>query len=306
MFHHFLASTLRILKGPVSILYHIGVIALSAGIALSLPLTASFLAERFLVYWALIENERLFLISVEIAVAVALILFFHSIGRSWQDRKLARMARGAGMAHFTASRGVLARRRIRRLKENQGFARDVMIIGSTGFRTFVDPKGDLHTVLQQCREARIMLLNPESEGAAARAKSILDPAITPESLRKQIAKSIEFLKGLKAVQKNVQLRLYPDPPLFKLAILGDFVWVQHYHAGLDVQVMPEYLFSHDQRPGGLYTPFYQYFMTRWRNTAIPEYDLDTDQLVYRDPAGNELRREAFPGVSPPEGTSPAA
>jgi hypothetical protein len=160
------------------------------------------------------------------------------------------------------------------------------------------PKGDLHTVLQQCREAKIMLLNPDGEGAAARAKSILDSEITPESLRKQITMSIEFLKGLKAVQRNVQLRLYPDTPLFKLAILGEFIWVQHYHAGLDVQVMPEYLFAHDQSPGGLYTPFYQYFMTRWRNTAIPEYDLDADELVYRDAAGNEVRREKFPPVEP--------
>lgn len=183
MFPRILANALRVLKGPVRLLYHIGVIGLSAGIALSLPLTVSFLAKQFLVYWSLIENERIFLISVETAVAVVLILIFHSIGRSWQDRKLARMARGAGMVYFTPSRGVLARRRIRKLKERQGLARDVMIIGSTGFRTFVDPKGDLHTVIQQCREARIMLLNPDSEGAAARAKSILDPEITPESLR---------------------------------------------------------------------------------------------------------------------------
>lgn len=298
MLRHILENALGALKGPVGILYHVGVIALSAGIALSLPSIVSFLAKQFLVYWSLIENEQIFLISVEIGVAVILILVFHSIGRSWQDRKLARMARGAGMVYFTPSRAGLARRRIRRLKERQGLARDVMIIGSTGFRTFVDPKGDLHTVIQQCREARIMLLNPESEGAGSRAKSILDPGITHESLRKQITKSIEFLKGFKAVQRNVQLKLYPDAPLFKLAILGEFVWAQHYHAGLDVQVMPEYLFAHDQKPGGLYTPLYQYFMTRWRNTAIPEYDLDTDELVYRDTAGNEVRREKYPPLEP--------
>lgn len=298
MFQSVLATALAVLRGPAQILNHILVVALSAGIALSLPVTVSFLARQFLVYWSLIENERVFLISVEIAVAVVLILLFHSIGRSWHDRKLARMARGAGMVYFTPSRGGLARRKIRRLKERQGLGRDVLLIGSTGFRTFVDPKGDLHSVLQHCREARVMLLNPESEGAATRARSILDPAITSESLRKQIGRSIEFLKGLKAVQRTMQLKLYPDLPLFKLSILGDFVWVQHYHAGLDVQVLPEYLFAHDQRPGGLYTPFYQYFMARWRNPAIPEYDLDTDELVYRDSAGNEMRREKFPTALP--------
>ncbi len=69
----------------------------------------------------------------------------------------------------------MAQRKIRRLKKAQGFARDVMVISSTGFRTFVDPRGDLHDVLHNCREAKIMLLNPYSHGASARAQSILDP-----------------------------------------------------------------------------------------------------------------------------------
>lgn len=302
---HRLADVLRALKGPAVLLYHILVVALSAGIALSLPVTVSFLARQFLVYWVLIENEKVFLISVEIAVAGLLILFFDYVRRSWRDRKLAKRARGAGMVYFTPARGVLARRKIRRLKEWQGFARDVMIIGSTGYRTVVDKKGDLHDVIEGCREARIMLLNPYSEGASARAKSIVDPEITLESLQKQITKSIEFLKGLRALQKNVSLKLYPDAPLFKLAVLGDFAWVQHYHAGLDVQMMPEYLFAHDQNPGSLYTPLYQYFLSRWRNPAIPEYDLDTDELVYRDLAGDPVRRETFPGASLPEPPGPA-
>jgi len=101
-----------------------------------------------------------------------------------------------------------------------------MIIGSTGFRTFVDPKGDLHQVVQNCRKARIMLLNPFSEGARARAKSIMDLHITPETFQEQIRKSIAFLKGLKDVNKEVKLKLYQDAPLLKLAILDDHIWIQ--------------------------------------------------------------------------------
>jgi hypothetical protein len=41
-------------------------------------------------------------------------------------------------------------------------------------------------VIQNCREARIMLLDPYSEGASARAKSILDPNVTPETFEEQI------------------------------------------------------------------------------------------------------------------------
>ncbi len=281
------------LKSSARILYHIAVVTLSAAIALSLPFTASFIAGNFLIYWSLIENERFFLISVEIVAAILLIIFFNYIGKSWINRKFSNLARSAGMVNSFSSKGFLAQRRIKKLKEKQGVARDIMIIGSTGFRTFVDPKGDLHNVIQNCREAKIMLLNPYSEGARIRASSILNPDVTLERFKEQIKKSIDFLKGLKAVQKNIKLKFYGDAPFMKLAILGDYLWAKHYHTGLDIQAMPEYVFEHNQNPGSLFTPFYQYFLVRWNNSDIPEYDLDTDELVYRDTNGNETRREIF-------------
>lgn len=287
------AITLRAIEGAAPVLYHVGVVALSAGIALSLPFTVSSLATNLLIYWSLIENEKVFLISLEIAVALLLILLFNYVGSGWRHRKFSHMALGAGMLYFSAGRGRLARRRIRKLKENQGFARDIMIIGSTGFRTFVHPRGDLHGAVRNCREAKIMLLDPKSEGARTRAKSILHADVTPESFREQIVKTIHFLKGLKAIQKNVKLKLYQDAPLLKLAVLGDYIWMQHYHPGLDVRAMPEYMFTHNQDPGGLYAPVYQYVLTRWENPGIPEYDLETDELVYKDMGGAEVRREKF-------------
>ena len=147
-----------------------------------------------------------------------------------------------------------------------------------------------------------MLLDPESEGARVRAKAILDPEAAEESFRKQIGKSIEFLKRLTEAQKTVKLKLYQDPPFLKLAILGDYLWMQYYHTSLDVQLLPEYLFKDDQQPGNLYAPLYHYFLARWNDPDIPEYDFDTDELVYRDRSGNEVRRERFHNAS----LSPAA
>ena len=34
-------------------------------------------------------------------------------------------------------------------------------------------------------------------------------------------------------------------------------------------------------------------MKRWENLDIPEYDFDTNELVYRTKNGREIRREAF-------------
>ncbi len=286
------------IKAPAHILYHVILIAVSAGFALSLPYTADFLAKKFLAYWTLIGNEKVFLVAVELALAVFLILLLNYAGRSWKDRKYARMAREAGLVFVSPARGFFSRRRSRSLKESQGIARDLMLIGSTGFRTFADEQGDLHKVIRNCREARIMLLNPNSEGASIRAKSILDPDITVEHFRVQISRSIGFLKELKAVQRNVRLKLYNEVPLLKLAISGDYLWVKHYHAGLDVEGLPEFVFKHQQRPGSLYMPFYQYFLNLWNNPGIPEYDLETDELIYRDSAGNEERREPFQALEP--------
>jgi hypothetical protein len=59
-------------------------------------------------------------------------------------------------------------------------------------------------------------------------------------------------------------------------------------------MMPEYVFEQNHNDYGLYTLFYQYFTRRWESSEIPEYDLDTDELVYRESTGKEMRREKFP------------
>ena len=70
--------------------YHIGLVSLSGGIAMSLP----YLAQGFLTYWAFVQNEKVYLVSAEITVAIVLILFFNHFSRSLQSGKLAKVARG--------------------------------------------------------------------------------------------------------------------------------------------------------------------------------------------------------------------
>jgi hypothetical protein len=285
--------SLGALKGPLPAVYHIGIVLLSAAIAWSLPFTVSFVAQRLLLYWSAVENEKIFLISTEVGVAFLLIVLFGRARTNMRSRALGRMARTAGMAASTSRTGMLARRTSRRMKERQAVMRDLMINGSTGFRTMVDPKGDLHIPIHTCRSAAVMLLHPESRGAVERARTIPNRQVTQESMRRQVRETIALLGTLRAAQKSIRLKLYGDPPLLKLAILGDYAWVQHYHPGLDVQVMPEFLFRHDQNPASLYTAFYQYFVTRWNDPAVPEYDFLSGELVYRDESGNELHRERF-------------
>jgi hypothetical protein len=285
------------IKSAGYILYHMAVVTLSAGIALSLPFLASLIAENFLDYWSLIQNEKSVIIAIEIAVALLLILTFNYVGRAIRDRNLAHMATGAGLVRFFPVRGPLTQRRIKALKAKQGIARNVMVLGSTGFRTFVDPSGGLHDVLQDSLEAKVMLMNPSSEAARARVSAIEHHPVQAETLTDQVWQSIVFLKRLKKAHKNVKLKLYSDVPHVKLTILGDYIWMQHYHPTQDVQAMPEYLLKHNPSNHGFFSVFYQYFMTQWESPDIPEYDLESDELIYRGQNGSEERREKFsPGA----------
>lgn len=282
-----------LIKNASGILFHLGVIAASAFVALSLPAIVTFVAKNLLIYWSFIGNEKVFLVSVEICLAILMTLFMLYIGGNMRERKFSRMARSAGFVRETPPRNFFVRRRKRQWKEKMGLGQEVLLIGSTGFRTFVEPQGEFHSVLQNCREAKIMLLDPYGEGAKIRARSIPIPCVNPENLREQILKSIDFLKRLKSFQKNIRLKLYPDPPLFKLAILGDYLWIQHYQSALDVQKMPEFVFQRGHSFASLYIPFYQYFVTRWNHPDFSEYDLETDERIYLDSAGKEVGREKF-------------
>jgi hypothetical protein len=283
-------STVRaFFRDTAGSLYHIIVVALSAGIALLLPAGA----KQFLSFWSRVEHDLLSLIAVEMTVAILLIACLNYFHRSIRDRALAAVAAGAGLVSFFPRRTRGAQRHIKQLKEEQGTGRTISVIGSSGHSTFVDQVGGLSSVLDKCLGARIMLVNPYSQEASARIQAIGHPEFTLNTFREEIRQSIQLLKRLKAMGKAVKLKLYSDSPLMKLVILGDYLWLQHYHADLDIQTMPEYVLRHNRKDHGLYTLYAHYFVQRWESTEIPEYDLDTDELVYRNKTGNEIRRERF-------------
>jgi len=144
-----------------------------------------------------------------------------------------------------------------------------MVIGSTGYGTFVDQEGALYRMLEKCLGAHILLVNRYGQHAISRIDAILHPHFTLEKFRTEVRESIALLKRLKASGKAVKLNLYSDPPLVKLTILGDYLWLKHYHTDLDVQTIPQYVFRHNLDYHGLYNFIYQYFLQRWENPEIP-------------------------------------
>jgi hypothetical protein len=284
-----LRSSIRIsLRDAAGSLSHLIIVALSAGFALSLPVGA----HQFLSFWSRIEQNRYALLSVEICTGILCILGLNYVRRSIRDHALARAATGAGLVSFYPRRTNTAQRRIQQLKEDQGRDRTILVMGSSGSSTFVDQVGSLSSVLDKCLGAQILLVNPCGREAGTRIRALGQTEHTLATFRDEIRQSIALLKRLKAMGKAVTLKLYSDPPLVKMVVLGDYLWLQHYHADLEVETMPEYVLRHNRRDHGLYTLYTHYFVQRWQSAEIPEYDLDTDELVYRK-AGTEIRRERF-------------
>ncbi|MFO0767823.1 MAG: hypothetical protein U0231_13785 [Nitrospiraceae bacterium] len=57
------------------------------------------------------------------------------------------------------------------MKEEQGTGQSLMVLGSSGYGTFVDQMGDLASVLDRYVEAKILLVNPFGADASARIQA---------------------------------------------------------------------------------------------------------------------------------------
>ena len=289
MIEDFIWSIRDSLKTVSGVGYHVAILVLSTGIAFSLPWAAAHLLDL----WAIATAGKVSLLSIEIVVTICLIILLNFLRQSYHDRQLARMASWSGLVAFFANGGVRANKHIRKLKEKYGRGRVVKILGASGSATFVDEVGGLSELLGNCLGANILLMNPFSTEASKRVRAIADPHFTLERFRDEVLQSIQLLKRLKAMGKNVKLKFYSEPPIIKLVILGENLWLQHYHADLEIKHMPEFVLQHHPSHHGLYSVFYHYFNQKWENSEIPDYDLETDELIYRDVYGREIERISF-------------
>src|SRR2546428_1097068 len=135
-----IAGAVRVVTGRLALLYHVGVIIVSAAIAATLPFTFAFLARRLLASWSAIENEKVFLVAAEIAVALVLVLVLSHARTSWQNRRLSRMARTAGMGHFSSGEGVPSPPGAPRPQEQHAVLPDLLVTGVPGFCTPARPE----------------------------------------------------------------------------------------------------------------------------------------------------------------------
>jgi hypothetical protein len=300
---HSFASGLR------QILSHGAVTLLAVAIAFSLPGFANYILNE---WWPEVESNANLLLGTEIALASVLALIFNMATIAWDHRQRVYTARLASLVHArNANAGWWSRRRERALVEQLTTARDAFVLTLTGYDTLVAEDSLLRPVIDKAYEIRVMLVNPVGQGLRQRAES-LPSEVTVLTLHTEIEATIGALSALRKYGKKVKLKFYDEEPFWKLVVLGDYIWVQHCHSGFVVRDQPEYVFAlqHSEPRHGLFVPFYMIFLNYWNDPRHPEYDFDTNELVYRDVAGKETGRELLgvpiDGSSVPLSQVPAA
>jgi hypothetical protein len=271
---------------------HVVITLLAMGIAFSLPVVA----KNILFYWPKIEANAQLLLITEISFATLLVLLLNISKMAWDGRRSLRMNKIASLVYAREGRGWVSRWRERDMRKKLASARDVYIMSITGYDTFSSENCKLQQTLEQSYEIRVMLANPYGEGAANRARSLENPEAMLQTFRHETEVSIAYLSKLAAAGKKIKLKLYEEQPFWKLVVTGEYVWVQYCHEGHEVKTQPEYVFGlqHGNPQRGFFAPFYKYFLDQWNDPQHPEFNFDTNELVYRNGDGNETRRAAFP------------
>lgn len=286
------ASPHSLLSGLRQILSHGAVTILAVAIAFSLPGFANYILNE---WWPEVESNANLLLGTEIALASILALMFNMATIAWDHRQRVRTARLASLVYArNANAGWWSRRRERALVEQLTTARDAFVLTLTGYDTLVAADSLLRPVIEKAYEIRVMLVNPCGRGLRQRAET-LPPEVTVLTLHTEIEATIGALSALRKYGKKVNLKFYDEEPFWKLVVLGDYIWVQHCHSGFVVREQPEYVFAlqHTEPRHGLFVPFYMVFLNCWNDTRHPEYDFDTNELVYRDAGGKETGREVL-------------
>ncbi len=276
------------------VIHHTAITLLAVWIAFRLPEAARYI---LFVWWPKVEGNAEALLITEITLAACLVVLFHALRFTWACWRKAKLNETASLVHARdVTDGWLARLVDQSLREALPWNRDLFIMGVTGREIFDAESPGLRNVLKDCHELRVMLLNPNSDGARKRAQSLGEPEKVLAEFRREVAESIKYLAQLRETGRKVSLKLYEDRPLWKLVFAGDRVWVQYCHDGRDTRDCPEYAFAlQPHRPErGFFPALFSYFLNQWDDPGNPEYSFESAELVYRGHEGAEDERIPFP------------
>ncbi len=272
------------------VVFHAFVSVLAVAIAFSLPAAATFVLYE---WWPRVSASSKLLLVTELSLAAVLVILFNALHLAWEGLRVKRLHDVAALVHVRRDGGPASPKAERKAALA---ARDALILSVTGFHTFADEGAPFRDLVDRSFEARVLLLNPFSEGARSRIRSLPDPIEADALYRQEIGASIAHLKALRDAGRRVRLKLYDRAPFWSIVVAGERAWVRYCHDGYPLRTQPDYVFAlrPDEPTQGLFPPFCMYTLNQWNDPAHAEYDFVTGELVRRTPEGEETGREAFP------------
>ena len=209
-------------KSLHAVFLHVLITLLAVGIAFALPAGAQYILYQ---WWPKVAEDANLLLATEIGLAAALALLFNVSRIAWENRHKVQIAEMAALVYARDTHNWFTRWRERRLVKRLPAARDAFILTLTGYNTFANADSSLHEPLKTAYEIRVMLLNPAAASAQRRVNS-LPSEVTLQSFMHEIETSIDYLAGLRMQGKKITLKFYEHEPFWKVAVLGELVWVQ--------------------------------------------------------------------------------
>jgi hypothetical protein len=194
-------------------------------------------------------------LTIAFLAVVSFILFLLSLKQRGQIRHLeseVSVLKGFGIRAFSTHDTTESRKKdwelissdVARASKSES---PLWIMGATGKHTFADHTSPLHAcILEYAGPIKLLLIRPESDGFRHRVEKV---PVNPEAFRDEILESLEFCKNLHKAGKNIEVKLYDGPPIWKMIAIPDSLWLQHYAAGRQVDETPAYGFLWvDKRP----------------------------------------------------------
>lgn len=153
-------------------------------------------------------------------------------------------------------------------------AKDLRIMGATGWATFGAPESPLYKLLDEFDgEIKVLLMkaDPSLSALVQRAK---ETGYKPDDYALEIRRSIDRLRQLKGKGKNISLKCYTQMPVWKMLISNDYMWLQHYRNSRNVDDTPVYVFYSDGDEGtSLFHALYSVWLKRWEVDGNEVIDL---------------------------------
>lgn len=190
-----------------------------------------------------------FHLSITVVVILCVIYIVQRM-LHWPTRRIG-IIKNSSIFYFRKNRTVTDKTKNKDFLLDQcKIAKSILIIGATGFQTFArsdhEGKAMLRDALEKdiTGEIKIILIHPFGQNARSRAEAL---GVTLSNYQSDISNSVAFLKELKRKGKNVALKFYEQKPIWKMIILDNFLWLQHYHQNRHVEYMPVYGISRSKK-----------------------------------------------------------